>query len=99
MTGVGGTGARSPMRQTFGCCARATSGQAAAALPTSVMKSRRLMYPQIEGLSVAHRGGRETAWCGTAKLIGERSKWVIFDRAARRLKSHYVGSGSNNDRI
>jgi hypothetical protein len=25
--------------------------------------------------------------------------WVIFDRAARRLKSRYVGSGSNNDRI
>src|SRR5271156_6255965 len=42
MAGCGGTGARTPMRQTFGCCATAASGKAAAA-PNSVMNSRRRM--------------------------------------------------------
>jgi len=42
MAGIGGTGARTPMRQTFGCCARAPSGgHATAAPPSSVKKSRR----------------------------------------------------------
>src|SRR5437016_8923092 len=33
-----------PMVGTFGCCARAASGHAAAAPPSSVMNSRRLMW-------------------------------------------------------
>src|SRR5215471_8156519 len=42
MAGVGGTCARTPMRQTFGCCARAVSGHAA--VPASnVMNWRRRM--------------------------------------------------------
>jgi hypothetical protein len=31
------------------------------------MKSRRLMYPQIEGLNLPYRRGAETALCNTAK--------------------------------
>jgi hypothetical protein len=39
-----------PIRRTFGCCARAASGHAAAAPPTNVMNSRRLMgaYPKAK---------------------------------------------------
>src|SRR6516165_6413476 len=45
MAGIGGTGARTPMRQTFGCCARAASGHAAAAPPSAASNSRRPMVP------------------------------------------------------
>jgi hypothetical protein len=37
--------ARNPITGIAGCCARATSGQAAAALPRIVMKSRRHVAP------------------------------------------------------
>src|SRR5262245_30684953 len=70
MAGVGGTDARNPMRQTFGCCARAASGHVATVPPTRVMNSRRLMCPQIEGLNLPYRRGAETALCNTAKLGG-----------------------------
>jgi hypothetical protein len=36
---------RNPMTGTFGCCARAASGHAAAAPPSSVMNWRRFMCP------------------------------------------------------
>src|SRR6516225_5977905 len=53
-----------------GCCARAASGQAAAApVPSRLMNSRRLMgTPQPEGHTLSHRC-RNAALCITAKLI------------------------------
>src|SRR5262245_32818303 len=83
MAGVGGTDARNPMRQTFGCCARAASGHVATVPPTRVMNSRRLMCPQIEGLNLPYRRGAETALCNTAKLGGWGPSRVIrVDRAS-----------------
>ena len=40
---------RNPITGIAGCCARATSGPAIAAPPSSVMNSRRLTYPQGKG--------------------------------------------------
>jgi hypothetical protein len=53
-SGGNGRDASTPMRAIFaGCCARAASGHAAAALPpTSVMNSRRLIYPTL-GIVIA----------------------------------------------
>ena len=41
------SGPRNPMVGSFGCCARAASGQAAVAPPRSVMNSRRFIRPLI----------------------------------------------------
>src|SRR5262249_34498194 len=51
------------------CCARTANGHAAAP-PTSEMKLRRLMRPQIEGPTLSHRQAAETALCITAKFDG-----------------------------
>jgi hypothetical protein len=49
---------RNPMVGSFaGCCARAASGHAAAALPTSEMKSRRFTvqcFPVLPAERIAH---------------------------------------------
>jgi hypothetical protein len=47
MVGVGGEGASNPMRQAFGCCARAASGHTATQ-PRSVMNARRFTYAPEE---------------------------------------------------
>jgi hypothetical protein len=41
-------GLRNPITAIAACCARPASGQAAAALPITLMKSRRLMRPSLE---------------------------------------------------
>ena len=59
---------RTPIRRTrSGCCARAASGDAAAALPSSVMNSRRVLLDHLVGarddccwkLDTDRRGGFE----------------------------------------
>ena len=70
------------------CCARVARGHAAAP-PTNEMKSRRLMFPQVEGLNLPHRREADTALWITAKLIGERLKWV---KMRIRLVRAYVSS-------
>src|SRR5262245_63225482 len=82
MAGVGGTDARNPMRQTFGCCARAASGHVATVPPTRVMNARRRMCPQIEGLNLPYRRGAETALCNTAKLGGWGPSRVTLGHSA-----------------
>jgi hypothetical protein len=58
------------------CCARAASGQPAAATPSSVMNSRRLMgCPKSDDHTLPHRR-RNAALCITAKLIVEWQRWV-----------------------
>jgi hypothetical protein len=54
---------------------------AAAAPPTSVMNSRRLMsfVLQVEDHTLAHRWAREVL-CITAKWAADCLLWVIFDR-------------------
>jgi hypothetical protein len=54
-----------------GCCARAASGHATAAPPSSVMNSRRLMGPLNRAAKPYHVLGPKTALCITAKLISE----------------------------
>jgi len=57
-------------RMRSGCCARATSDQAAVVLARPAMKLRRLMgfAPWAEGNTLAHHG-TTTAQCGTAKAL------------------------------
>src|SRR5262245_41829227 len=71
---------RNPITGIAACCARAANGHAAAAPPSSVMKSRRLMgaTPQPEGHTLSHRNG---ALCITAKLI------VVWQKRVK-LRSH-----------
>jgi hypothetical protein len=47
---------RNPITGIVGCCARAASGHAAAALPSSVMNARRLMSDMgsSRALAMAH---------------------------------------------
>jgi hypothetical protein len=68
---------KNPMVGNFpACCARASSGHAAAP-PTNEMKVRRLMYPSSRGPSLPYRRGAETALCSTANSKLERYKWVM----------------------
>jgi hypothetical protein len=55
-----------------------------------VMKSRRLMCPQIEGPSLAYRRRADTALCITAKSTGKWTLRVIFVRSTRFRRSRHV---------
>ena len=73
-----------PMRGIFatGCCARAVSGHTAAALPRSVLKSRRLMgRPLADDCTLPHCGVKAVL-CITAILATRLPQWVIHDIAA-----------------
>src|SRR5262249_8720708 len=69
IAGSGDTAPITATRQTLPvCCARAASGHEAAALPTIVMNSRRLMdYLSSQGLTLAYR------WVGASLCIIARS--------------------------
>ena len=70
---------RNPITGIAGCCARAASGHAAAAPPSSVMNSRRLMVPQSEDHTLPHRC-KKPVLCITAILATRLPQRVIFDR-------------------
>src|SRR5262245_61627279 len=60
---------------TVGCCARAASGHAVTALPSSVMNSRRLMgCPQAEDHTLPYC--EKNALCITAKSAARLPRWV-----------------------
>ena len=68
------SGKSTPMRRTgSGCCARAASGQTAAAPPISVMKSRRLIGSPDRGPRWAGQGiyNMSAALCITAKRVAQ----------------------------
>src|SRR5262249_41503507 len=84
-------GPRKPISGTLACCARAASGQAAAAPPSNAMNCRRLMIPprtQNDGHQSCHSGpGLETGCEGyelrPIVLGHECPLWVIFVGSAR----------------
>src|SRR5258707_14051836 len=91
---------RKPIAGITGCCARAANGQAAAAMPSSVMNSRRFMGcpPQTGGRTLPHRYAK-TLLCITAKLIVEWQRWVKRVTSVRSQPSRNVRYASNTDRI
>ena len=77
-------------RMRSGCCALAASGHAAAAPPSRVMNSRRLICcPQSEGCSLPHRG-RKYGVVHHSKFGGKCLSWVKNGPTAMSaLSPHY----------
>src|SRR5262249_17358171 len=72
---------RNPIIGVVDCCARATNGQRAAALPKRPMKSRRL----IDHLLV---GWHHIRCCAANRIHPEGQKWVTSCRPATLDKSN-----------
>src|SRR5262249_49089165 len=82
----GEAGLRNPITGTVGCCAHAASGHTAAALPSSVMKSRRFtaVLPVLPTESVAQ------PYCAAGFQFGPCQPRVICDRAWQIHTSMHV---------
>src|SRR5262245_52035227 len=83
------------MRQTFGCCARAMSGHAPAAPPSSVMNWRRLMCsPQAEDDTLP-----QAVLCITAFWPARLPLRVIHVALVASVNRPHVRFASESDRI
>src|SRR5260370_9175596 len=81
------------------CCARAASGHAVAAPPSSEMNSRRLMCcPQSEDCTLSHRG-RKCRVVHYNKFGGQCRSWVISLGSDRGRGPVYVRGTSDRVEI